>query len=377
MAKGVPTGRPLAKIIGERTLTLSAGERVRARKAATAALTTYAGHRGWVFVPTMRRLPISDHTREEAFQDFCGQADKYGSYVEKHAGFSSEVRDLLSGVLSDDNPYPFAILRNMFPTRVTPWASAHQHEWFIRDFAYDLISSGIIHASGQIHRRKANSLDEPRKIVVSSPCSQKSILSDGDDLPLRYRQATPELRFVGEVKAAAQMAARIVVFACVENPVSDPILLLTLSDILRDMESDERGTMVKHLAEPNFSVFDNWAQNLTQNDPHPNQKVMMDRGTVERHWVSMDVNRLGLQAATMSEGNRQAVSRLLGQINAVESDSKSKTIPIFLKRGDALVIDNYRVLHRRQELGYRENNPLLWGRPPIRWLQIYYGFPPT
>ena len=64
---------------------------------------------------------------------------------------------------------------------------------------------------------------------------------------------------------------------------------------------------------------------------------------------------------------------------SIQQIAATSARPIVLRRGDALLVDNYRALTRRQEHGYAYIvfKPFMRKRrrPPIRWLRTYYGFP--
>ena len=100
-----------------------------------------------------------------------------------------------------------------------------------------------------------------------------------------------------------------------------------------------------------------------------NNKSILHRGT---DWLSFDPNRMC--PANIDTIHNSVMGALLQSIQKVATTSARK---IVLRRGDALIVDNYRALTRRQEHGYPSFvvNPWMRSRPPIRWLRVYYGFP--
>ena len=68
---------------------------------------------------------------------------------------------------------------------------------------------------------------------------------------LRYRTATPELP---PATAGLNTAARIIVFACIENPIADPIYLIRADEVINEMPAEKKNL----LYEPNFDIFDRW-----------------------------------------------------------------------------------------------------------------------
>ena len=362
------------------------GCRLQIRKWATNTLKTSHGDRRIWWVAERRRWPgrPSKKWLDEISEAYAANPEPFGRYMagKLEGSRKSNIEDLkkrLSAVLDESNPYPFAVVENVFPSHSWFYEQTKESDWYVKQQCYDFISSGLIHLAGLEHKLKAHT-GHPKRTLTSSPASLKDALTDGNDLPLRYRQATPELKFIGDTTRAVELAARMIVFACVENTTGEPIYLMPTSLVFRNLPKTLPGispptNTLDMLSAKVYTLFDTRdEEQLLLTRPTPQQPLTKHGGSPEAHWMSLDVNRMDLQERMPAE-HRVALKTLLETIERVEKDPSLGAIPITLKRGDALIVDNYRVLHRRHEISYHRKHAFLFGRSPMRCLYLYYGFP--
>lgn len=358
------------QILAERTLNIGLKQRIRIRKVATAALKTNAGERRFVPFAKRRRTPRSELLLHRISHTFNEDAAHFGRYMADHLAKEHSLCSAVAKVLAPENAYPFLIIRNLLPTRTLRWSETKNDTWYIRDRVYDFVSSGLIHLTGETTHRKKDEGGEPRRVFRTDTETQKFILSDGNDLPLRFRQATPELKFVSETARREELAARLLVLSCIENPIADPIYLMPTSEIFAQLTDKE----ITDLEQPRFTLFDRFSDDLTRRGILPGQRVVVRQNDALSHWMSIDINRMDLQTNAIDEC-RASLSSLLHKIAKMDQDPDPRSLPIVLKRGDVLIFDNYRVLYRRREQTYSLTSAPLWGRGAVRWLVAYYGFP--
>lgn len=369
--------KEIARIVDERSIDLNPFQRLKLRRHATAALKTNAG-RNKAFLGKMfsnsRWVRPRQSVINDSAADYNDAPQRFGNYMAGGLDDVPGVTELVKHVFDPDNEYPFAVVRNVYPKRLIPLQTTRNTddkvEWYLRHHVHDFISSGLTHSSGTtIHDKKQRDDEKPKGEYSTDPAAQKSLLTNGRDLPLNYRQATPDFKFTGEA-GGGERAARIIVFACVENPISDPIYLLPTSAVFGRLPQGD----FEALCQPVFTLFDKYEENLTQKGEIPSQCIAYDNGSATAHWLSFDINRLILGSDAIAK-YRQSLRALIDTIESVANDPDSGAIPITLRRGDALIIDNYRMLYRRKEQDYSVFHPMLLGRPPVRWLFSYYGFP--
>lgn len=385
----------IARIIKDKSVRMRSSERVKIRKQATAALRTHAGHdTNWmIFFPQRRLWPFRSRERQaHVIREFEKNPETVSEFMaERMNGYDSLVSKITK-VFEDENSYPFAIVKNLYPSCIFPWSftrrtsnreESHLYdEWYLRDFVYEFVSSGLIKMTGKAVHRCKEPGEPPWREYMTSSNEEINVRSDGYDLPLRFRQATTDLKMTGESDDVKEpdVAARVVIFACVENPINDPIYLLPTSEVFNELTDED----IESLAKYSFSFFDRLKDNLKQHNVVPNQRIAFPKGSPNSNWLSFDLNRMDLETNAINE-QRQALKNLVDAIERLDKGKKtretednwaeSRAIPVFLRRGDALVIDNYRMLFRRREQTYKQFNRLLWNRPAKRWLRVYYGFP--
>ena len=315
---------------------------------------------------------------------FNKTAYAFGDKLARVAKWGESLKEKLRTILKDDNDEPYQVIRGVYPINHVRTDYAREETWFIDLGLYNIISSGLISLTGNKHRPKLVGETVFRDYRTNWR-GQKHLALRDNDLPLRYRTATPELLFPEEsvYEKENDLAVRVIVFACIENPILDPIWILPLSRILphlTDDRLDERGATIHRgekslLSDGKFAVYDRLAEGLHQRDLIRNQSILMiavEGGT----WrISIDPNRIAFEDQDTGPEHRAALSRLLSLIESLGQDEESGAIPVVLNAGDALVIDNYRMLYCRKEMPYQSIQPLMFGRPAERWLRSYYGFP--
>jgi hypothetical protein len=354
----------------------------------------------WWFVPSRLRLKfwaklawvVRWITREYTQDEFAGyfnkNADSFGKGLRGHLPYHLKRR--LEGFI-DDGGEPFLIVRGIFSRRF-PQASLakaleddpqHPSRKKVGDAAkalmekgcYNLIASALVAATGTKLRPKLQ--DDPvYHDLITETAAEISQFDDGTDMPLRYRTATPEKSPMA--KDEREAAARILLFACIENPIADPIYLVRADEVVEKLSEDQR----RLLHEEAFDFFDKWnRRKIAHDESKPNKRILYGGPTPSEYWLSFDPNRLAPKRGDATADHNAAVGALVRSIQKVVEEKKARKI--VLRRGDALIVDNYRALTRRQEHGYAYFvQTAVWRpwmrmrlRPPIRWLRVYYGFP--
>jgi hypothetical protein len=334
---------------------------------------------------THRSYPDDDY---EAF--FNLNAFSFGSKIKRH--IPSRLKRRLKGVI-DGRGEPFLVVRGVFSRRFPQASLIRKLEddddpdlkfpnrkkvgdrvtALLEKGHYNLVASALIAATETELRRKLDK-DAPYRDYLTETTAEINQFIDGTDMHLRYRTATPEMP---PVIGGENTAARIIVFACIENPIADPIYLIRVDDVIDELSARDEKSSTRNknlLREQGFSIFDKWnaPQLSMQPGPNPNACILHD-GPSETDWLSFDPNRIC--PATMDAVHNSAIGALMESIQKVAATRARK---IVLRRGDALIVDNYRALTRRQQHGYEYfvvNPPWMRNRPPIRWLRVYYGFP--
>jgi hypothetical protein len=266
-----------------------------------------------------------------------------------------------------DSEEPFLVIRGVFSRRFLKGNllkyDSEEAKRLLEKRHYDLVASALIAATKTQMRLKADT-DTPYRDYFTEVSAEINQFDDRPDMHLRWRTATPELP---PDTAGPNTAARIIVFACIENPIADPIYVIRAEDVIREMSAENKGL----LYEQNFDIFNRWTSDiLMQQGPGSNKRILHPK----TDWLSFDPNKVC--PAKMDAIHNAALGALLESIRKVAATKARK---IILRRGDALIVHNYRALTRRQEHGYSSffNNPgWMRGTPPIRWLRVYYGFPP-
>jgi hypothetical protein len=278
---------------------------------------------------------------------------------------SPRLTQQLEGFVESDGE-PFLIIRGVFSrrflqaslTRIRKDNRERAEAFLEKDH---LVASALIAATKTELRRKLDT-HTPYRDYFTEVSAEINQFDDRPDMQLRYRTATPELP---PATAGLNTAARVIVFACIENPIADPIYLIRTDEVIRAMPPEKRDLLYQQ----DFDIFDRWTRDIRMQPGPGDNKSILHRGT---DWLSFDPNRVC--PANIDAIHNSALGALLDSIKTVAATSARK---IVLRRGDALIVDNYRALTRRQEHGYGSFvfRPRMRSRPPIRWLRVYYGFP--
>jgi hypothetical protein len=289
---------------------------------------------------------------------------------------------------------PFLVVRDLLPCCHLPWSytatmkgpaygsekpQMTKPKWYMRRSYYDLIGSALLAKLGVQHRSRTFTEENAYRDYFTVPGAEIDQFGKDEDVPRRWRQAIPEFALVDEPSASSgNVTARYAVYLCVENPIKDPLWLLPVHYVV-DALSEEQRKLLRHIA---YEFFDHWYEDLSSRGLSSIQKILggekvgLKPGQSENYnkWMSFDANRLNLENSKTQQEERGAVGALRTKL--VEA-ARQHAIPVMLRRGDVLIVDNYRTLIRRTELCYRAFNPWLFGRPAVRWLRMYCGFPPT
>ena len=315
---------------------------------------------------------------------FDEHAAEFGDYI-SHKAISGRIRKRLEA-FSTGSGEPFLIIRRVFsrryPQRSLTRSLEDDPSYPTRKIAgeeaadlmeirrYDRVAAALIAGAGAELRQK-----QPTQHVyhdfITAGATEKNQFADGGDMHLRYRTATPEQPPARS--GGAGKAARIVLFACVENPIADPIYLIRADEVVSKLSPEHK----KLLRESTFLFFDNWVSaEVRRYRTTDGKHILYDGNSETDPWLSFDPNRFDPTFSKTTAPDLVAVGALMASIQQIAATSAR---PIVLRRGDALLVDNYRALTRRQEHGYAYIvfKPFMRKRrrPPIRWLRTYYGFP--
>ena len=309
---------------------------------------------------------------------FCDHAAKFGEDIAtKRRVFPSRLSEALQSLTEKSDEQPFIVVRNVIPSTKFPLSYSATvvpkengqlgFEKRARSLAKgysDIVISGLIAATGCSHRTRLEGRDICRD-RYSTPNSPTDLFSPEHDFPTRFRQTAPELGFYSDdsVLEQSKLTARVVVIACIENPIRDPVNVLSVSTIMRGMQEQDK----KALRSPNSPIFD--YVNASGAEGGRVQRLLME-GPNGESWLSYDPNRLDFQSMQDWKA-RKAVHALGTAINQKASEAQQ----VVLRRGDALILDNYRMLTMRKERPYTFLSMPLFGRPPIRWLRVGHGYP--
>jgi len=311
---------------------------------------------------------------------FVANSYRFGEKLGAHV--HGDLKDHLGKFLEGDGE-PFLIVKGIFsrkfpqlslarklkmdPTNPSCRVVGEEAEKLLDKRRYNLIAAGLIAATGTELRFK-----QPGQLVyrdyITTPKTEKNQFVEGGDLTLYYRTATPEQ--APDVSGGAGKAARVILFACIENPIADPIYLIRADEVISRLTSEQR----RLLSDDTFFFFDNWnPQSLGPARINKAKHILYAGSTPEEvPWLSFDPNRIWTEYDRTTPAHRQALVALMAKIRQVGIDSARK---IVLQRGDALLVDNYRALTRRYEHGYHNLHFYPPYGPLLRWLRVFYGFP--
>ena len=164
---------------------------------------------------------------------------------------------------------------------------------------------------------------------------------------------------------------RVVVYACIENSIADPVYLLRTSDIvacLRERNPDA----LEILRQSDFGFYDKRSPaTFAHVQANLVKPILFDAHSAADPRLAYDPERLNLDHLRTLPAQLSAVDAL---ISSIQKCAVKKAHKIVLQRGDALVIDNYRALTHRHEPVHHTFDIRSIGRPALRWLRFYYGF---
>jgi len=321
---------------------------------------------------------------------FIENAPDFGEMVVNKWPLSDALRDALRNLTDEENDLPYLHIKGVFTApkplsnlsgiRSSALAKVAPRHWFdidrktvtpgleahLKDAHYAIKASALLCAAGTELRPKLTTSNVHRDYLSKPDGSafQVTQFDDGCDLPRRYRTAMSEL--TPGADGGRHHAARVILFACIENPNRDPFYLLRASDVAHQFHERELAA----LREDRFVFFDNWKiAALSRTKPNP-KRIFYDSPTYSNAWVSFDPNRLDPECLLAQPDSRNAVKMLLDNVEKLAADDK-RAIRIELNRGDALLIDNYRMLVCGTDRGRRRFARV---SPPVRWLRAYLGF---
>ncbi len=243
---------------------------------------------------------------------------------------------------------------------------------------------------------------------------QITALFDEIDLHRRFRTSAPHYRWPDQSRAkSVGETATIRAITCIENPSNIPLFVLPVkaimnefSGVIRDFYEDAQGedegsleirqeryqAVVAKVADINVKMFGKYSRKTllttseTGIEPQPIlrdlslgktgiadiEDVLSDEAH-EHDWaLRWDPNFIDW-TEIQDDAESDTSQSFAVLFEAVERASK-KALPIVLKRGDCLFIDNLRCLMARKEVDPLGRTQAVGGLPQEWWLRGYYGF---
>jgi hypothetical protein len=163
---------------------------------------------------------------------FTNNASLFGDLIYEEIRPSALTQRLEALISSHEEP--FLIVRGVFSRRFlqasltrTQNDDGEEPERLLEKRRYDLVASALIAATKTALRRKLEQ-DTPHRDYLTEVSAEINQFVDGKDMHLRHRTATPELPPANE---GLNTAARIIVFACIENPIAKYSRRLVCADM--------------------------------------------------------------------------------------------------------------------------------------------------
>jgi len=352
-------------------------ERWRTAREVDVAL-QYIGRRG--FWRRIFGLPPAPGKRPPLLENYILNPHNYGKRVASilPRALKRRLNQLKSAT---PNSEPFLVVRKYYPIRLRDWAygavlddntyNATRRRltaasWYVADSYCDVMSTALLSALDVRHQSKSPDGQQLYRDYFTTPSAIIDQFEPDEDLPRRFRQAVPELALLDDAAAKqGKLTARFVVYACLENPIHDPIWLLPVQDVVNALSE----TTKAHLRSSVFEFFYYFEPDISARAVTIAQRIL---GGSQDEWLSFDANRFNWDYGFTTPEGHLAVGELTHRLREL---AISGAVPVYLRRGDALIVDNYRVLIRRTEMQYTPDEPWIWGRPPIRWIRMYSGFP--
>jgi len=306
--------------------------------------------------------------KQDFLQHVSGDAHVYGGYIAEKKPWRKNTNEFIRSTFTNAKT-PFCRLRHILPTH--PFTYAKSNRWYLKNGLVDRICYGIIGIAGfEAHSKYG---EETSKDWFSNRHAEVSPFHDRDDYYLRYRNASSD-RIPIEILQASDptkqsvVKTRALVIACIENPIRDPIYVLSLHDILEHL-SDENRKLLLSLEYRQFDNIDNEG-NVRYGDVH-SQLLYEDPDNKDNYWISYDPSRVDYQ--TLANPQHSQYRKALVALRKAIDDASYKEFRVDLCRGDVLVVDNYRALTRRKERPYNIFDFSSFMRPPYRHMRIYSG----
>jgi len=310
----------------------------------------------------------------EAF--FNNNADLYGKRIVSH--LHDGVRQRLAALTHEANE-PFLILRGVFsrrfpeksligvlendPTDPARKIVGRKAASVLYKRRCNLIASALITATGCIPRKKLEDYETLYYDLISAPGAEKTPFLFDPDMYLRFRTAHP----AGSLTLHVDRSARIILFACLENPVADPVYLIRAEDIVAELSPQHRAL----LSEASYCFFDFWDKQSLVHVRAKEAQSILHPAPDGGYWISFDPQNFDPDYPRTTSEQLEAVAALMIAINKCGA---TRAREIVLRRGDALIVDNYRALTRRCERAHRYFDFRPLHRPPLRWLRVYRGY---
>jgi hypothetical protein len=355
----------------------AAAEAAKAVRAATIDLGTRqsAVMRRKLHYGCWQELPWRTSQWQQFETFFNNNAALYGSRILRH--LHDGVRQRLAG-LTHETQEPFLVVRGVFSRRypagsligVLETAQDEPSRKVVREKAealifkrrFNLIAATLISATGHELRKK---LEDDKAVYydfITTTNAEKTPFLNDPDMYLRFRTANP----AGNLASHIDKSARIILYACLENPIADPVYLIRVEDVVLQLAEEQRAL----LSEPSYCFFDYWD---TENLVHvraKEAKSILHKAPDGGYWLSFDPQSFNPDYPHTTSEQLAAVAALMDAIRKCGANPRE----IVLRRGDALVVDNYRALTRRRERPHRYFDFRPLGRSPLRWLRVYRGY---
>lgn len=332
--------------------------------------------------------------------------------------FSARARVMLEKLRSPDERenVPFLLLRGFHHTflftvqdpeavaeaRSKRWA---KERWNFRHILNAWAVACVFDMLGVVLARKFGAgIEQFYRDYVASPQRQKTQYTDGKDMALRYRQSAAELELSAHDPSTERYVPKFIALSCLSNPIKEAVWILPVEAILEEMGAvlaeseaitdpevrDKELEKIFHILEDHhFIKFDRHTMIAPQTNGSTSYFI---RPTYEKKgcalgqdltpgklWaaeLAFDQNRVEVRDEPDESYVRDTKRPLAILIRAIrQADDRGLAIPVVMKRGDLLLVDNRRAMICRKE--YHQPR-FIFLRIRFRtkhWFRIYYGFP--
>ena len=250
-----------------------------------------------------------------------------------------------------------------------------------------------------------------RRNYFSEKNRQLTSLFDTRDIHMRFRTGTPHLRWPVPSNASSMNETALYrAYACVENPINQPLFLLAVSDIISCIElvvgefenqsgDDEESTALRRrkvaetintLMSTELEMFGKWDPHTLNYDGEAATKreaiLRVKDANLSLEDLEANMDHLHLYDwqlrwdpnyvnwLDVSDEKEASIGRAFAVLFEAISRAAKTATPIILHRGDVLIIDNLRCLLARREVQAIPPLKQALNFPQEWWLHGYYAF---